>query len=273
METRIAAASFLDYCRLRSLRPRTLEFYQWGLNHLALHCRHLPSHHRELVAPLANPNLGLESRYDLERVLRRFFGWIEKEYHLPNPMDSVESIPRKRTLPRVLSSPETEAVWKGCCTERDRAMVALVLDTGLRLGEIAAMEKRHLIDGMIRVWGKVGQRQVPITPQVREMLLQVGDTDKFWVGRRRRHMGIHGVQQAYQRIFLRAGLSGPKLHGPHCLRHTFGTQYIASGGNVRVLQSIMGHLRLETTMAYVNLAGETVIRDHAQHSPFRRLLM
>ena len=272
METRVAAASFLEYCRLRSLQPKTMEFYRWGLKHLAQHCRELPSHHRQLVSSLANPKLCQESRHDLERVLRRFFKWASREYRVTNPMLDVEPIPRKKTIPRVLSTPEIEAVWKACDTERDRAMVALVLDTGLRLGEIAAMEKRHLLDGVLRVDGKVGQRQVPVTPQVKDMLLRLGDDVSFWIGRRRR-LTISGVQQAYKRILRRAGLTGPKLSGPHCLRHTFGTEYVAAGGNVRVLQAIMGHERLETTMVYVTLAGQAVARDHAQYSPFRQLLL
>ena len=272
METRVAVASFLEYCRLRSLQPKTLDFYRWGLKHLSRHCRELPDHHRELVGPFANPNLGQESRHDLERVLRRFFRWVSREYRLVNPMLDVEPIPRKKTIPRVLSEPEIKAVWSACESERDRAMVALVLDTGLRLGEITAMEKRHLLDGVIRVYGKVGQRQVPVTPKVQEMLLRLGDDVSIWVGRGRR-LTISGVRQAYKRILRRAGLTGPKITGPHCLRHTFGTEYVARGGNVRVLQSIMGHERLETTMVYVTLAGQAVARDHAQFSPFRQLLL
>ena len=272
METRVAAASFLEYCRLRSLQPKTIDFYRWGLKHLARHCHELPDHHRELMRPLANPSLCQESRHDLERVLRRFFRWAHREYRVAKPMVGVEPIPRKRTISRVLSKPEIEAVWRACDTDRDRAMIALALNTGLRLSEITSMEKRNLLDGVLRVSGKIGQRQVPVTPEVSDMLKQIGNEAAIWVGRGRR-LTTSGVHGAYERIFRRAGLTGPKLSGPHCLPHTFGTEYVARGGNVRVLQAIMGHQRIETTMVYVTLAGQVVARDHAEFSPFRQLLL
>ena len=83
-------------------------------------------------------------------------------------------------------------------------------------------------------------------------------------------MSYRGIQRSYQRILKRAGLTGAKL-GPHLLRHTFATEYCRRGGNLRVLQDIMGHEDIETTMVYVHLAGRQVAEDHARHSPFKHL--
>ncbi len=93
----------------------------------------------------------------------------------------------------------------------------------------------------------------------------------FWLGPAGARLTRSGVQQAFRRVLKRAGLTGPKL-GPHCLRHTFGTEYVRSGGNPRMLQDILGHKNLETTMVYVQLAGEAVAQDHALHSPFKLLM-
>ena len=272
METRAAAASFLDYCRLRSLGPNTLEFYRWGLEHLMRHLEELPTHHRQLVKPLTTPSLAQESRRDLERVLRRFFRWASAEYGVPNPMLGMEPIPRRRTLPRILSDEETRAVWEACNSERDRALVAVVMDTGVRLGELATMEKRHLAGGVLRVVGKVGHRQVPLTPEVMDMLHGIGTKRWVWCGPKG-PLTRSGIQLAFGRMFRRAGLTGPKIAGPHCLRHTFGTRYVAKGGSVTALQAIMGHQSIETTMIYVSLAGEIVSKDHAKHSPAKELMM
>ena len=272
MKTSIAAASFVEYCQLRSLSPRTMEFYRWGLKHLDAHCPDLPVCRRELLPVLANPSLNRESKYDLDRVLRRFFGWAAKEYQVPNPTIDLERVQRKKGLPRVLSHFEVSEVWRACLNDRDSGLIALVLDTGIRVGEIADMTKTDLDAFSLRLEGKVGQRQVPISPQVRDMLLPLGNNTHFWLGYRGSPLTRWGLKQAFRRIFKRAGLKGHKL-GPHTLRHTFATEYCRAGGNVRVLQEIMGHERLETTMVYVRLAELAVAQDHAQHSPFKHLIL
>ena len=231
METRAAAASFLEYCRLRGLSPSTLAFYRWGLKALAEHCSELPEDHWKAMRPLGNPRLSQESKHDLDRVLRTFFRWVSAEYHLTNPMLRVDRLPRPRSLRRALSRAEIEAVWSACDNERDQGLIALVLDTGLRLSEIAGMWKRDLSLHRLRVKGKVGQRQVPVSPQLSARLFALGDEVSFWLGPAGARLTRSGVQQVFRRVLKRAGLTGPKLTGPHCLRHTFGTEYVRCGGN------------------------------------------
>jgi integrase/recombinase XerD len=72
-------------------------------------------------------------------------------------------------------------------------------------------------------------------------------------------------------MFADAGITGRKT-GPHTLRHTFGTMYVRSGGNLTALQKIMGHTDIKTTMIYVTLATSDVAADHARHSPVHTLL-
>jgi len=78
---------------------------------------------------------------------------------------------------------------------------------------------------------------------------------------------ISGVARWLGYLFARAGITGRKSKGPHILRHTFGTFYVRAGGSVSVLQLILGHEDLATTMIYVHLAGNDVKADHARHLP------
>ena len=272
METSVAAASFLEFCRLRNLSPKTIESYKWALKHLRNYCSELPDDHRPLMHPLGNPNLGQESRHDLDRVLRRFFKWASDEYGRTNPMLRIERVKRKKSLPRVLTQKQIETVWESCDNDRDLGLVALVLDTGIRLGELAQMRKQDMGSRTLRVSGKIGDRQLPITPELRVMLMSLGDDAYYWLSYTTwLPLTYDGLKRVFTRVLKRAGVVGPKL-GPHLLRHTFGTEYCRSGGNVRILQEIMGHERLETTMIYVHLAGAAVAQDHARHSPFRQLI-
>ncbi len=273
METKRATASFLEYCGYRGLRPKTLEFYAWGLDYLERAYEVLPKHRREIVSILgANPLLGQESRRCLHRIFRRFFGWVAEEFHQVNPTLHLEPLPKFKSVSRVLSPEEIEVVWEACESGRERGMVAVVLDTGIRLGEVASLTRRDIGTETLRVTGKVGSRLVPLSRSVRDMLLSLaGDSRHVWKGRKG-NLGRIGIQKAYRRLFRRAGLTGPKL-GPHLLRHTFGTHYCRAGGNVRILQEIMGHQSLNTTMIYVHLAGRAVIEDHAVYSPIKTLAL
>ena len=58
-----------------------------------------------------------------------------------------------------------------------------VIGVVARLSEITSMEKRNLLDSVLRVSGKIGQRQVPVTPEVSDMLKQIGNEAAIWVGR------------------------------------------------------------------------------------------
>jgi len=66
----------------------------------------------------------------------------------------------------------------------------------------------------------------------------------------------------------KAGISGPKL-GPHRIRHTFGRTYLVSGGDVRSLQTIMGHTNITTTERYSSLTLKNTIPKHHKFTPLR----
>ena len=57
----------------------------------------------------------------------------------------------------------------------------------------------------------------------------------MWIGRFAKPLTQHGIQMAYKRIFLRAGISGPKI-GPHTLRHTFATMYLRAGEELGIFK-------------------------------------
>ena len=255
-------------------QPRTLEFYRWGLDHLEARCPVLPEDHHPLLAVLANDRLGPESRYDLERALRRFFRWAAKEYGVPNPMLEVERTRLKKKLPRTLSRTQIRAVCAACQDDRERALMGLLLDTGLWVAAIASLTRQDVGDTSMRVSGKVGDRWVPVSPWVRKAILANVEGDLCWVSQcwPGRPLGRSGIQPAVRKILRCASLRGTKL-GPYTLRHTFATEYCSLGGNVRALQAIMGHERLDTTMRYVHLAGQAVAEDHAKASPFTNLVL
>ena len=267
------AQEFLADCRRRQLAAKTLEYYQWVLDKLLPKCPELPTAPSQVATVIDDPKLGPVSRENLDRGIRVFLTWVEDVHDYPNPLRRSKKMKKIKTLPRVLQENEVEAVLGVCETQQQRAIIGLLLDTGIRLKELAQL-RWDAIDAERKslrvVEGKGRPRVIPISPLVLELLAGLGDSEHVWVSSNG-PMTRAALQSTIRRLFRKAGLRGPKL-GPHTLRHTFGTWYIANGGHVAHLQTIMGHASIETTMIYVHLSANQVQADHSAYSPARRFL-
>ena len=284
------ADEFLDDCRWRGLAVATLNAYRWALDRMIAEFSELPITPRDLAPCLDDPSLAQESRRQLLKVLRLFYSWTAQEYGTPNPSALLGRIPKRRTLPRVLTGEEVHRLvdvagkpdvgFKHLTggnvlkNHRDKALVLTALDTGLRLGEIAGLQVADLQDGWLLVNGKTGERQVPVSPAVLDMIWNQVSGDDVWSSMKGGRLTRRGVQLTLSRLISDAGIQrtrpGQRI-GPHALRHTFATWYIRRGGKVAVLKDILGHDKIETTMLYVTLAGVDVAADHAKYSPVGQL--
>jgi site-specific recombinase XerD len=161
-------------------------------------------------------------------------------------------------------------------------MLLLLLDTGVRLGELIGLDLGDLDLHAARVRVRNGKGE-------RERYVFVGRTllrslrtwlDTRGIGpqscplfatRGGERLDRRNVQRILERISARAGLGDRRIY-PHLLRHTFATHYIMNGGDPFSLQRILGHSDIKTTMIYVNLAGVGLREAHAKASPVDRVL-
>ena len=270
MQTAEMGRKFLKDCRRRELAPKTLEYYRWCLNKLVMQCPEWPDSVEQVAAAWDYPSLGPVSRRNVERGLRIIMSWAEKHHSCRNVLRNTKKMTETKTLPRVFQEKEITAVWNACDSAQESAWVALPLDTGVRLGELAGLRWPDIGPASMTVTGKTGPRVVPVSSTVREMLTGLGDEAHIWVSRNGPMTRV-ATQSAIRRLFGRAGLTGPKL-GPHTVRHTFGTHYIANGGNIFSLKEIMGHASITTIQLYVHLAAAMTKGDHKVHSPAARML-
>jgi integrase len=190
---------------------------------------------------------------------------------------------RKRVLD-TLSRDEVQAMEDVATAERDKLIVRLLADTGIRLGELLALRAdsirsesgKHLlkIPGRERAGGRsswVGgkgdrERLVPISPTLARRLRRYGErgrrdatTDRLFLSLRRgRASGQFdalteaAVEQMIRNLAETAGIK--KRVYPHLLRHSFATEYLRRGGNPILLQQIMGHSSLAMiTQTYQHL--------------------
>lgn len=148
---------------------------------------------------------------------------------------------------------------------RDRAIVEVLLATGLRASELLTLQVGDLRDGLLFVrCGKGGrQRFVPITPEAWALLQRLipagarpGDAlfVNAW-GECLSRRGLHRILRGYLRA---AGLKG----STHTTRHTTATRLLDRGLNLRQVQAVLGHAHLSTTAIYCGVALGALRRDY-----------
>ena len=121
--------------------------------------------------------------------------------------------------------------------------------------------------------GKTDDYQIPISDQtmiaLRAMIATVRQGPIFR-GYKGRSLTRQALYVIIRRLMQRAGIKGKKL-GPHRLRHAFGKNYIANGGDLRSLQLLMGHASIKTTEIYVGLNLDNLTTMHNRFTPLRSM--
>ena len=269
MKTAAAVEQFLMTRRARQLSDNTIDGYKNSLSKMeALYPNELPNSPNQIYRIfLENSHLAPASILTLWRHFRVFWNWLESEDIAVNVMGRVSPPATSRKLPRHFSVSETHRLLGSAKKQRDRAILAVLLDTGLRVGELASMTRDNTTPMGVRVSGKTGDRIVPISPGVFDLVSRQGDETYIWVGDQGR-LTTDRLQKIVKKLMIAAGFKPPKL-GPHALRHTFAVQYIVNGGDVASLQRILGHANVQTTMIYTQMTIGLVARQHRQFSPMR----
>ncbi|MBA7475673.1 Tyrosine recombinase XerD [subsurface metagenome] len=162
---------------------------------------------------------------------------------------------------------------------RNRAIILVFLDTGLRLAELAGIQMVDINfhSETIKVMGKgAKERVVRIGKTAQKSLLRYllnrhDDYPCLWVTEERKPMTAYGIQTAIKNLCRRAEIKDAK-RGPHSFRHTFGTQSLLNGADIREVQSLLGHSTLKTTLTYVaTVKSEEAIKRHRVFSPVDRM--
>ena len=267
MKTRDLVAAFLNSGKARGLSPRTILWYDTLLHRFAAAYLQLPRKVEALEDFLAGLPVGAQARHGYYRALKAFYSWCEKRYGTANPIRVAVPPNRSRVLPRTLSPSELGCLFLVTLSKRDRALINLLLDTGIRIGEAVGLQPQDIGRDTVQVDGKTGPREVPISPEVRSQLVDIAG--EMWVfpsyrGHISETQGYRIVHQAC----LAAGLKGRKL-GPHLMRHTFGRLFITAGGDAFSLQRILGHSNIQTTRIYVELNTQDIILQHHKFTPMR----
>lgn len=205
--------------------------------------------------------------------IRSFCVWLVKTGQITSDPTQQLDWPRRRdTLPKALTSTELRAVWQAMTTPpeestpfqhwmwaRNSRICALGLLAGLRLSEITALRWANvdLERGMLMVVGGKGgkDRMVPIHARLHAMLSAVPEAERAVTmavaGRPNgRPMSYKSVAHVFDRVVEKIA---PGVHC-HRLRHSFATEMLNNGVDLRTIQTLLGHNDLDTTARYLSVS-------------------
>ncbi len=275
MRTEEAMVAYLE--AKSDYSPRTLDQYSRALEYLERECGELP----EIAAELRSALNKLKSAWVRDahwRVWKSFFNWCSFEYDCPNPMERVEKPKTPEVEMTALELDQLAEVLAAADKLRDKCIVALAMDSGIRSSEFGKLRFSDIGKDTIAVWGKGNKRaSVPMSPETRALLVALAgqdgeDQDRYlFLGDKGMPITRFGVYRVVRRCMEKVGVKGVK-RGAHCLRHSLGKHYIASGGDSFTLQRILRHRNISTTLKYANLNIDDVVRAHQEHSPLKQFL-
>ncbi|HEX2912986.1 MAG TPA: tyrosine-type recombinase/integrase [Chloroflexia bacterium] len=299
---------------LRDYRAFVYKFYWWWTDHTgyAGTCGDGPDsittrHFREFVSylrtptaarwgtpmPLNKQSLSPTTISTYGRHIKVFFNWLEQEGYIErspinrsvkfstkSKQDKVIKLVEQAELARLFSFLNRPERLKNFTGTRDLAIIALLLDSGMRIGELLSMRicDLDLKGGRCTVKGKTGRRmavfgavsrsaltaylQHPYHPKPPDKAENEAD-QALWLTIDGAPLSFFGCQTLIRRLREESGV---RFHA-HQLRHTFATTMAAQGVNLYDLKGLMGHTDIQTTQIYLHDNVDRLSEVYRPHSP------
>jgi len=261
----------------RGLSPVTIDNYQRNLDEfIALLAptdvttwQQLDTHQVRLLAKQLHQK-GIKARSIATKLsaLRSFLEYLVKNDQLKvNPAKGVSAPKLDKPLPKNISVDDMDQLLNinedDPLTLRDHCMMELMYSSGLRLSELVNINLQDVkvAEKEVMITGKGSkQRLLPITSTAIEAIQRwlavrpdfaLADEPALFLSKQKRRISARSVQMRMEKWGLQQSL--PSHVNPHKLRHSFATHMLESSGNLRAVQSLLGHADLATTQIYTHL--------------------
>lgn len=226
--------------------------------------------------------------------LRTFYRWlIVQGVAADDPAGALMGPKKERSLPAVIGPADMAALLsvhgprdvlgrprkQSAQDIRDQALLEFLYACGVRVSEASGLLERDVdfAGASVKVFGKGSkERIVPLHPmalatmaeyrdRARGELLVAGPCPYFFVSNRGRAYSTDAIRRMFKRTVRQAGLD--ESLSPHAMRHTFATDVLGGGADLRSVQEMLGHASLSTTQIYTHVEAERLKAVHAQACP------
>ena len=210
-----------------------------------------------------------------DKTLNNILGYVNAVYNFlfknhiigySNPLQAIEKLRIHEKELIYLTSEEIKMLFtdirKKCINPHVYMITKVCLSTGARWGEIESRKEHHFKDNQVCLTFTKSKknRVIPLDADLfQEVKQHIQDKGEF----------THS-QEAFRRALLRCGVRTIRGQASHVLRHTFASHFMMNGGNIRVLQTILGHSDIKMTEKYAKFSKDH-LKDAVNLNPLNKM--
>ena len=270
---------FIAAKRIEGCSEKTLKYYQTTIDammsSLGKNVRHILTEDlRTYLTEYQSRNQSSRVTIDnIRRILSSFFSWLEDEdYIIKSPVRRIHKVKTASNIMETYSDEDLEEMRDNCVVLRDLAMIDMLASTGMRVGEMVLLN-RDDIDFAERecvVFGKGDKERIVYFDARAKLHIQeyldsrTDDNPALFVTLRAPYerIQIGGIEHRLREMGGRLNI--PKVH-PHKFRRTLATMAIDKGMPIELLQRLLGHRRIDTTLQYAMVKQSNVKTAHRKY--------
>jgi len=262
---------FLDYLKTKSRSPSTILAYRADLEQLK---NFLQSKNKVLVEQIVQSDLEafrdtlLTEKYTPKSVSRKlnavktFFRWMISEHYITTDVSQSVAHPKiEVSLPKFLSPLEYRALRDVVRNDqRTAAIVELILQTGMRISEVAGLKTENVKSNQIKIesYATQPERTIPLNSPAKEALNSYAKirpnkilSPYVFVSKNGKALAVRNIRASIDRYMQKAEIGKFSVND---LRTTFIVENLKNGVDIVLLSQVSGHKRLSTTERYLELA-------------------
>lgn len=176
---------------------------------------------------------------------------------------------REPVVPAFLTAEEVDKIINSTDIIRTKFIVSLLYASGIRVSELVQLNRDTIKNGCFTVIGKGRKPRICFLDARSEFYMEKylssrkDRLDALIITKDGTRASASTIQMVIRNATARAGIT--KKVSPHTLRHSFATNYVSNGGNIRHLADLLGHESLNTTAHYTHLVNNDLMREYQLH--------
>ena len=274
-----AVAAFIAAKRIEGCSEKTLTYYRKTIEAMTAGIGKTPQQittddiRQYLTAYQVQRKSSKVTIDNIRRILATFYSWLEDEdYIVKSPVRRIHKVKTAKTIKDTYTDEALELMRDNCGTLRDLAIIDLLASSGMRVGEMVALNRDDINfnERECVVFGKGSKQRLVYFDARTKIHLQNyldsrTDSDPaLFVTLRApfQRLQIGGVEVRLRELGKR--LLIPKVH-PHKFRRTLATSAIDKGMPIEQVQQLLGHQKIDTTMHYAMVKQQNVKLAHRKY--------
>lgn len=270
---------------IRFYNGRLSLFLKWCESRNATHLHQITPHLiRRYLVDMQERKLSSAYIHSHARAIRTYLNYcVRDELITASPFDKVKMPLLEHPIKSALTAAEIGRILRACETERDRAIILFLLDSGVRSSELVALNRGDIDMDTGTITIRKGKMQrgrfAQIGIKARKQLMRYWakerdqqpkpDEPAFVSERKKARLTYYGLAQALKRIRVRSGVKGCS---PHNFRRTFALNCLRNGMDIFILARLMGHKDLTVLRGYLALVEDDLREAHGKHGVVDNLL-